>query len=204
MASYMNEVTCSTLTDYKKEAGCLEPYDGGIDRKGLICEFTSEEIATIAMGASPKVVTDIIMKTGKKMFVFEMKEDSGLAGIESTLNDNDSREKTDNFTFQGQFQEGKHFDWFEELESPSRYWLLVLPLAGENDNSTDRYMVFGHDGGLRNISWSWTSGKRGEFTGFEAAFQNKTRDIGRLLVADATKYPLGNSELIDALQVEAA
>ena len=196
--SYINDTTCSTLTNYDKGTDCFEPYDGGVGRKGLIAEFTKEEFASITK-APDKSITDIVMKSGKKFYTLLIKEDSGLAEIESTLQDSGSREKIDRFSLQAELQEAEHFNFFEELEKSSRYWFVIVPLEGESDSNTDRYMGFGHDGGLQNTSWKWTSGKRGEFSGFDASFENKTKDIGRLIKADATKYTTGNAELIDSL-----
>lgn len=199
---YINAVTCSNLFDYDKGTECDEPYDGGVGRKGLIAEFTKAEFDAISQAAD-KSITDIVMKVGKKMYPFLMKEDSGLAEIESTLQDSGSREKVDRFSFQAELQEAEHFAYFEQLEKSSRYWVVLIPLEGESENNTDRYIAFGHQGGLQNTSWKWTSGKRGEFSGFDVSFENKTCDIGRLLKAISTKYPAGNADLIESLLVEA-
>lgn len=198
----MNNVSCATITDYRPD-DCQEVYKGGVDIEAYISEYASDQIASIAKGATANGATairDITMQSGRRMYALRLKEDSGLGTIKVTKNDNNNLDEVDSFSAQFEYQEPEHHDYFKNLIKPNVYLVLLMPLSG----GEDRYMCFGHSGGFKMIDYEWTSGKRGEFTGFTAEFTNNTQDTGLSLVADETEYTGGNAELIAELAADAA
>ena len=191
----MKLVGCGNIADYIAES-CDYNTNAGVGKLGYIIEYAADQIVSITKDPTTGCITDIVLQPTVKLRSFSINKSTGLAEIESTLTDNNGRSKTDTFNMQTSIQDCTGLNWWQNIENPNVEVMMILPLNSEDQ----KYLVVGHDGGLQNTQWKFTSGQASEdFTGFEATFLNNTRQTGVFLAADATLYVLGNDELLSSL-----